>query len=70
MALDTALKRGSAINVGSPWRAFLPLPDGTIAAADRQVIPFVYSGILAAGGGSAPGSVYGDFYPFNFRIGF
>lgn len=47
MAIDTALKRASALNVGSPWRGILPLPDGTVAAADRQVVALHYSGILA-----------------------
>lgn len=47
MAIDTALKRLSAINVGSPWRSLLPLPDGTVGQPDRQVVPFMYSGIAA-----------------------
>lgn len=46
MAVDTAAKRSSAINVGSPWRARLPFPDGTISGADRQVVVFLYSGIV------------------------
>ena len=47
MAIDTAAKRSSAINVGSPWRSRLPFPDGTIDQGDRQAVAFVYSGILA-----------------------
>lgn len=43
----TVLNRLSSINVGCPWRGILPIPDGTIAAADRQVVPFFYAGILA-----------------------
>lgn len=48
MAIDTAAKRGSAICVSMPWRPFLPLPDGVIDQGDRQAVPFMYSGILAA----------------------
>lgn len=51
MAVDTADKRGSAINVGSPWRQTLPLP-GTIAQGDRQQLARMYSGILADGSAS------------------
>lgn len=45
MALDTANKRSSAINVSSPWRARLPFPDGTVAQLDRQHVNFMYAGI-------------------------
>ncbi len=47
MALDTRNKRSSAIDIGSPWRAEMPTPDGTINAADRQHAAFQYAGILA-----------------------
>lgn len=47
MALDTALKRLSAVCVGSPWRGVLPYPDGTLAQGDRQTVAYLYSGILA-----------------------
>lgn len=43
--MDSPLKRLSAINVGSPWRGVLPLPDGVIDQADRQVVAFLYAGI-------------------------
>ena len=46
--MDTALKRASAIFVGSPWRCILPFPDGSVDQPDRQVVPFMYSGITAA----------------------
>lgn len=49
MPIDTAVKRGSAIDVSMPWRPFLPLPDGAINQGDRQAVPFMYSGILAGG---------------------
>ena len=49
MAIDTRLKRSSAINVGSPWRSILPAPDGVVDQADRQATALHYSGILAAG---------------------
>ena len=47
MALDTAHKRYAALHVGSPWRSTLPVPDGTIAAADRLQLAYLYSGIAA-----------------------
>lgn len=47
MAVDTRNKRSSAINIASPWRSMLPLPDGTIDQADRQHAALHYSGILA-----------------------
>lgn len=50
MAIDTALKRFSAINAGNPWRGILPIPDGTVSAADRQIVVLLYGGILGAGG--------------------
>lgn len=54
MALDTAKRRSSAINVGSPWRGLLPTPDGVIDQADRQSLAFLYSGISAAEQVAAP----------------
>ena len=48
MAIDTALKRGSAVDVGIPFRAFLSFPDSSIGQADRQVEARLYSGILAS----------------------
>ena len=45
--LDTRLKRLSGIQPSIPWRGYLPTPDGTVDQADRQVIPFLYSGISA-----------------------
>jgi len=45
--MDTAAKRASAVNVGSPWRGILPFPDGVIDQGDRQTVAFMYSGILA-----------------------
>lgn len=45
--MDTANKRMSAINVGSPWRGLLPIPDGVISQGDRQHAALMYAGILA-----------------------
>ena len=45
--MDTANKRMSAINVASPWRGLLPIPDGAIAQGDRQHVALMYAGILA-----------------------
>lgn len=51
MAIDTATKRGSAININSPWRGLWPIPDSTIDQGDRQMVAYMYSGISANGGG-------------------
>jgi hypothetical protein len=48
MAIDTANKRSSAINISIPWRGMLPLPDGAIDQADRQHTAFMYAGITAS----------------------
>jgi hypothetical protein len=54
MAIDTAAKRASAINPGSPWRAHVPFPDGAIGQGDRQAVAFWYSGILAGAAAAQP----------------
>lgn len=43
MAIDTALKRASAINIGCPWRGILPLPDGAVDEEDRPLTVFLYA---------------------------
>jgi hypothetical protein len=53
--MDTALKRASAMNVASPWRGVLPLPDGTVAQEDRQVLALLYSGTAATAPATATG---------------
>lgn len=45
MAIDTLAKRNSALSVST---CILPIPDGTVAQADRQTLLRVYGGILAA----------------------
>lgn len=47
MSVDTAAKRCSAIATRRlPWlRRFAPIPDGSVDAADRQQVAFVYRGI-------------------------
>lgn len=45
MAVDTIGKRRSVVNVGTPFRVALPEPDGTISAADRLHLGYLYSGI-------------------------
>lgn len=47
MALDSALKRASAINIGNPWRGILPFPDNVVDVEDRLVVSLLYSGIAA-----------------------
>lgn len=51
MAIDTALKRFSAINHGNPWRGIFPIPDGSVDDEDRLIAAFLYGG-LAIGGAS------------------
>jgi len=48
MAIDTVAKRASALSfmVG----VLLPVPDGTVAQADRQTLRLLYGGILATSG--------------------
>lgn len=45
MAVDTAAKRMSALNVGRG--ILLPKPDGSIDSSDRQTLSNLYSGIPA-----------------------
>lgn len=59
MALDTALKRGSAIFPAMPWRPFVSIPGASIDQADRQTLAHYYSGILASGA-QAPEVAHGD----------
>lgn len=40
--IDTAAKRGSALQIGRPWRMTTPLPDGTVDAFDRAHLAFSY----------------------------
>lgn len=58
MALDSDLKRGSAMLPGMPWRPFVSIPD-SIDQADRQTLARHYSGILAVGA-QAPDVAHGD----------
>lgn len=43
--LDTASKRGSMIHTLGIFVWYLPVPDGTIAAADRKHLAGMYSGV-------------------------
>lgn len=47
MALDTAGKRFSSLNVSSPWRGISYFPTGTIDAPERLAVSYYYSGIAA-----------------------
>jgi len=46
MAIDDTNKRRSAQNL--PWFIICPAPDGTVSAADRELIAGYYCGILAS----------------------
>lgn len=49
MAIDTANKRSSAIDVSSPWRSRLPFPDGSVGSDDRAHAAGYYSGLTVSG---------------------
>lgn len=40
--MDTPNKRMSAVYVGSPWRAILPIPDGSTDIYDMMHVAFHY----------------------------
>lgn len=52
MAIDTAAKRSQVLSLsltaGLGLFGILPIPDGTVAQADRQHLAGMYGGILAA----------------------
>lgn len=48
MAVDTAAKRFSAVHVSAPWRGLGYFPTGTVDAAERQAVAYLYSGISAS----------------------
>jgi len=52
MAIDTAAKRCSSINVSCPWRGPGIVPDVAFPQGEKQAAVYLYSGILA--GGAAP----------------
>lgn len=45
MAVDTRNKRMSLIGFGAPTPRVLPNPDGTVAAADRAMLLYLYAGL-------------------------
>lgn len=45
MAVDTAAKRYSLVGLAAPVPSLLPIPDGTVEAADRAHLLWLYSGI-------------------------
>lgn len=50
MAVDTAQKRFSIMDICHPVRDGVPRPTGTVNAAERQEFLGLYSGIAAGGG--------------------
>lgn len=57
MAIDSHAKRRSAAGVVSPWSPPALLPDGTIAALDRQHAGWSYAGIAASGPPPPPDTI-------------
>ena len=52
MALDTDDRRRAAMNIGSPWRGLLPLPDADpFGAGDRAHFLFLSRDVFEATGG-------------------
>lgn len=49
MAVDTRDKRFSILGLHQPVPSLTANPDGTIAAADRAFLLFLYAGIALAG---------------------
>jgi hypothetical protein len=49
MGVDTAAKRFSIMNLGSPWRGPMIVPSGTVNAAERLAFLYLYNGIPAGG---------------------
>lgn len=45
--MNTTNKRASAIGIGLAIRLVLPVPDASIAQADRQQVAYSYAGIRA-----------------------
>lgn len=53
MAIDTAAKRFSMMDMDGPTTPGLPLPSGSIDAAARQTFLWLYSGLVSAAAGAA-----------------
>lgn len=63
MAIDTETKRKSILGFGSG--DLLPHPDGSIAAADRLTLLWLYSGIAASAAAEPTGRLE---YTFPFSL--
>ena len=49
--MDTAAKRFSAMNIMCPWRGVNGFPTGTVDAAERASLNYLYNGIAISEGG-------------------
>ena len=49
MAIDSAQKRGSSIQLALPYRMALPFPDSSVDAGDRAFTSFSYAGLVGGG---------------------
>jgi hypothetical protein len=47
MAIDSETKRRAAFSAGIPFIVMMPVADGSIDSADRQMLADVYPGIAA-----------------------
>lgn len=69
MAIDTATKRASVVNIGLPWTAALPQPDGSVDSADRATLANAYAGFGTEGGGGGGGSAAIQFFSIVTQYG-
>ena len=54
MPIDSRSKRGSVLNMGTPFDAALPPPDSSAAVGDRADLLFLYSGLITEGAPGVP----------------
>lgn len=71
MAIDTRGKRASVLGLTLPFAMHMPIPDGTIADADRQHISWLYAGIATAVAAAADAArrLAGRVFPFRIHAG-
>jgi hypothetical protein len=53
MAIDSAAKRFSIMDMDGPTTPGLPIPSGTVGAAARQTFLWLYSGLVSAAAATA-----------------
>ena len=46
MAIDSAAKRFSMMNLSCPWRGVMVIPSGSVSAGPRAAFLYFYSGVV------------------------